>query len=126
MKILFVIAGAAIGAPSRFLLDQFLRKYLNYPLGMTVINVLGAFIFGLSIGPEDNFRAFMVVGFAGAFTTWSTFILDIYLAYELKKYRSAATNLLLSLTLGLAAAWFGIYLAQKCGHPCLDFVWMSR
>lgn len=112
MKIFFVIAGAAVGAPSRYLLDLHLRKYIKYPVGITVINVLGAFIIGLSIGPADNLRALVVVGFAGAFTTWSTFMLDLYLEFELKQYKSAITNLLLSLTLGLGAAWLGIHLVQ--------------
>lgn len=112
MKALYVIVGAAIGAPSRYLLDLYLRKYIRYPYGITVINMLGAFIFGISIGPADNLRALVVVGFAGAFTTWSTFMLDLYLAFELKKYKMAATNLFLSLALGLAAAWLGIRLVQ--------------
>ena len=112
MKALFVIAGAAIGAPSRYLLDLHLRKYLKYPYGITVINVLGAFIIGLSIGPTDDLRALVAVGFAGAFTTWSTFMLDLYLAFELKQYKTAATNLLLSLALGLGAVWLGIHLVQ--------------
>lgn len=112
MKALFVIVGAAVGAPSRYLLDLHLRKYLKYPYGITVINVLGAFILGLSIDPADNLRAMVSIGFAGAFTTWSTFMLDLYLAYELKQYKGAATNLLLSLVLGLGAAWIGIQLVQ--------------
>lgn len=112
MKFLYVVAGAAVGAPSRYLIDIHLRKFIKYPFGITVINVLGAFIIGLSIGPADNFRALVAVGFAGAFTTWSTFMLDLYLAFELKQYKSAAANLLLSLTLGLGAAWLGIYLVQ--------------
>lgn len=112
MKTLYVIAGAAIGAPSRYLLDLHLRKYIKYPFGITIINVLGAFIIGLSIGPADNFRALVVVGFAGAFTTWSTFMLDLYLAFELKQYKSATMNLLSSLILGLGAAWLGISLMQ--------------
>jgi CrcB protein len=112
MKALFVIAGAAVGAPSRYLLDLYFRKYIKYPYGITIINVLGAFIIGLSIGPADNFRALVAIGFAGAFTTWSTFMLDLYLAFELKQYKTAATNLVVSLVLGLCAAWLGIHLAQ--------------
>ena len=57
-------------------------------------------------------QALVAVGFAGAFTTWSTFILDLYLAFELKQYKSAATNLLASLILGLGAALIGIHLVQ--------------
>ena len=112
MKVFLVIIGAAVGAPSRFLIDQSLRKFLKYPLGITVINVLGSFVIGLSIGSGDNLKALVAVGFAGAFTTWSTFMLDLYLAFELKQYKSASINLLLSLTLGLGAAWLGIRFVQ--------------
>lgn len=112
MKFLLVVVGAAVGAPSRYLVDQSLRKFLKYPLGITVINVLGSFVIGLSISAGNNLKAFVAVGFAGAFTTWSTFMLDLYLAFELKQHKSAATNLLLSLTLGLSAAWLGIHLVQ--------------
>ena len=112
MTFLYVVAGAAIGAPSRFMLDQYLRKYLKYPVGITVINVFGSFILGLFLGSSERAYAFIGIGFAGAFTTWSTFILDIYLAYELKRYKSAALNIVLSLTLGISAAWVGIQIAS--------------
>ena len=49
-----------------------------------------------------------MIGFAGAFTTWSTFMLDIFLAYELRRYREAILNLVLSLGIGLLAAWYGL------------------
>jgi CrcB protein len=52
------------------------------------------------------------IGFAGAFTTWSTFMLDIYLAYELKRHKEAWINLVMSLGFGLLAAWIGIQLAK--------------
>jgi CrcB protein len=38
-------------------------------------------------------------------------MLDIYLAFELKKYKEAAVNLVMSLGIGLLAAWVGIHLA---------------
>ena len=68
MTALYVIIGAAIGAPSRFLLDQYLRRYIKYPLGITVINVLGSFVIGLNINSTDNIQALVSIGFAGAFT----------------------------------------------------------
>ena len=110
MRALYVIIGAGIGAPARYLLDLYLRRFLKYPYGITLINVLGSLILGLSIGSAENFQAFIGLGFTGAFTTWSTFILDLYLAFELKQYKSAALNLLLSLILGIGAAWVGIQL----------------
>ena len=111
MTIFYVIAGAAIGAPSRYLIDQYLRKFLKYPVGISLINIFGSLVLGLSIGSGEKFNAFIGIGFAGSFTTWSTFILDIYLAYELKRYKSAALNLVLSTLLGLSAAWIGIKLS---------------
>jgi CrcB protein len=48
--------------------------------------------------------ALFAVGFAGAFTTWSTFMLDVYFAFELKKFKVAAINYAASLLVGLLAA----------------------
>jgi CrcB protein len=61
---------------------------------------------------EEGFDLF-AIGFAGAFTTWSTFMLDIYLAYELKRHKEAWVNLVMSLGFGLLAAWIGIQLAPS-------------
>jgi CrcB protein len=54
----------------------------------------------------------LAVGFAGAFTTWSTFMLDIYLGFELKRYKEITINLVASLSFGLAAAYLGLQLAS--------------
>lgn len=112
MKFLLVVVGAAIGAPLRYLTDLTLRNYVKYPYGISTINVLGSFIIGLSVGSGDNVKALVAIGFAGAFTTWSTFMLDLYLEFELKKYKSAIANLLISLSLGVGAAWLGMQLVK--------------
>ena len=104
MKTAFVILGAAIGAPSRFVIDQYLRKFSNVPWGTFTVNVLGSFVIGLTWGATDNTTALVAIGFAGAFTTWSTFMLDIYLSIELKKIKAAIVNYIGSLMLGLLAA----------------------
>ena len=111
MKTLLVIIGAAIGAPTRFAIDQYIRKYTDKPYGILLINVLGSFVFGLTMKSADNTHALFAIGFAGAFTTWSTFMLDFFLAYELKRYKDAAIYLSASLALGLLAASLGISLA---------------
>ena len=110
MNIALVILGAAIGAPSRFMIDQYLRKFSNLPWGTFAANVAGSFVIGLTWGAMQNTVALVAIGFAGAFTTWSTFMLDIYLAIELKKYRSAAINYIGSLLIGLLAAALAINL----------------
>ena len=110
MKTFLVILGAAIGAPTRFAIDQYIRKFTDKPYGIFVVNILGSFVFGLTMNSSQNTYALFAIGFAGAFTTWSTFMLDFFLAYEQKKYKEAAINLGASIVFGLLAASLGMSL----------------
>jgi CrcB protein len=112
MNVLLVILGAAVGAPLRFAVDQYIRRFTTKPYGIFTVNILGSFLLGLTYGKSEHVHDLIAIGFAGAFTTWSTFMLDIYLAFELKRYKEAGINLLMSLGIGLFAAWCGIQLAQ--------------
>ena len=111
MRLTLIVLGAAIGGPMRFVIDQKIRTYTSKPYGIFTVNILGSFLLGLTYGKvEEGFDLF-AIGFVGAFTTWSTFMLDIYLAYELKRHKEAVTNLVMSLGFGLLAAWCGLQLA---------------
>jgi CrcB protein len=112
MNVLLVILGAAVGAPLRFAVDQYIRRFTTKPYGIFTVNILGSFLLGLTYGKSEHVHDLIAIGFAGAFTTWSTFMLDIYLAFELKRYKEAGINLVMSLGIGLFAAWCGIQLAQ--------------
>ena len=111
MRTMYVILGAAVGAPARFAIDQYIRKFTNKPYGIFLVNVIGSFIIGLTFNKTDHTHDLIAVGFAGAFTTWSTFMLDIYLGFELKRYKEVSLNLGASLVVGLFAAWIGTKLA---------------
>jgi CrcB protein len=111
MNTLYVILGAAIGAPARFAIDQYIRKFTDKPYGIFLVNVLGSFIIGLTLTGSEQVHDLIAVGFAGAFTTWSTFMLDIYLGFELKRYREITINLVMSLGFGLLAAYAGLQIA---------------
>ena len=88
-----------------------IRTFTAKPYGIFTVNILGSFLLGFTYGRvEEGFDLF-AIGFAGAFTTWSTFMLDIYLAYELKRHKEAAINLVMSLGIGLLAAWCGLQLS---------------
>lgn len=110
MRTLYIVFGAAIGAPSRFAIDEYIRKFTNKPYGIFLVNILGSFLIGLTFNGTEEMRDLFAIGFAGAFTTWSTFMLDIYLAFEREKRSEAVINLILSLGFGLLAAWFGLNL----------------
>ena len=112
MKLALILLGAAIGGPARFVINQKIRSYTTKPYGIFAVNILVSFLLGLTFGGSQEGFALILLGFAGAFTTWSTFMLDIYLAYESKRYKEAATNLFVSLGIGLLAAWIGLQLAQ--------------
>ena len=112
MTALYVVIGASLGAPARFLIDQYFRRFTNKPIGTFLVNVLGSFLVGLTFANKTHWHDFLALGFAGAFTTWSTFILDLYLGYELKKYKEVAINLSASLIFGFAAAWLGLQIVS--------------
>jgi CrcB protein len=111
MNMALILLGAAIGGPLRFVVDQQIRRYTTKPYGIFTVNILGSFLLGLTYGRAEQGFDLFAIGFAGAFTTWSTFMLDVYLAYELKRYKEAAVNLTMSLGIGLIAAWIGLQLA---------------
>ena len=107
-----MILGAAIGAPARFAIDQYIRRFTDKPYGIFLVNVIGSFVIGLTFTKTETTYDLLAVGFAGAFTTWSTFMLDIYLGFELKRYKEITINLVASLGLGLAAAYLGLQLVS--------------
>jgi CrcB protein len=112
MNTLMIIIGAAIGSPARFLVDQYFKKFTDKPAGTFIVNILGSFLIGLTFATTEQWHDFLAVGFAGSFTTWSTFIVDLYLGYELKRYKVVAINLFASLAFGLLAAYFGYNLVS--------------
>ena len=112
MRMTLILLGAAVGGPMRFVVDQKIRTYTAKPYGIFAINILGSFLLGLTYGRVEAGVDLFAICFAGAFTTWSTFMLDIYLAYELKRHKEAWVNLVMSLGIGLLAAWIGLQLAQ--------------
>jgi CrcB protein len=112
MNALYVALGAALGAPARFLIDQYFRRFTSKPVGTFAVNILGSFLIGLTFASKSQWHEFVAIGFAGAFTTWSTFILDLYLGYELKRYKEVLLNLSASLIFGLFAAWLGLQLVS--------------
>ncbi len=99
--------GAGIGAPLRYVIDRFSRARADFPWGILFVNVVGSFILGVIAGQGSNDLYFIGIGFCGAFTTWSAFILDL----DRKDGSKALLNIGLSLTLGILAAWCGLQLA---------------
>ena len=109
---LLVALGSAVGAPARFLVDQYFKKFTDHPVGTFLVNILGSFTIGLTFAMAKDWHDFIAVGFAGSFTTWSTFMLDLYLGMRLKRNLPVIINFAASLFCGLVAAWFGVSLVN--------------
>jgi CrcB protein len=109
---LLVAFGSALGAPARFLIDQYFKKFTDHPVGTFLVNVIGSFFIGLTFASAESWHDFIAVGFAGSFTTWSTFMLDLYLGIRLNRQLPVAINFIASVVFGLAAAWLGVELVS--------------
>ena len=115
MTALLVLLGAALGAPSRWLLDQAVqsRHAGVFPFGTLLINVLGSFALGLLLGSQADGSAGVSLvalagtGFCGGFTTFSAFGYETVRLAEDGNYRAAAGNVVLSVGAGLLAAYAG-------------------
>jgi CrcB protein len=120
MNWLLVIAGAAVGAPLRYLTDRFLRARLDtdFPWGTLTVNWAGSLILGLlaaagAAGVAGPRVSLLVgVGFCGALTTYSTFSYETLRLAETGARLAAAANVIASLIAGLGAAFAGQALGQ--------------
>ena len=64
MNTLYVILCAAVGAPARFAIDQYIRRYTSKPYGIFLVNVIGSFIVGLTFTKTDHMHDLFAIGFA--------------------------------------------------------------
>ena len=119
---LAVAAGGAIGALLRWWVSQGVHALLGrgFPFGTLVVNVAGSVAIGVlyvvflerqDIAPE--WRAAIVVGFLGAFTTFSTFSMDTILLIQQGEHAKAGMNVVLSVVLCIAGCWLGMAAARQ-------------
>ena len=117
MQVFAIAAGGALGAIFRFWVSNGIYALLgrNFPYGTLAVNVLGSLLMGflyvmlvdkLALGPQ--WRAAVLIGLLGAFTTFSTFSMETLNLVEAGEVLKALLNILLSVSLCLAATWFGV------------------
>ncbi len=117
MQLVLVGLGGFAGAVLRWLVDGWVseRNPTAFPFGTLVINLTGSFLLGVlfawvierDVLPPDV-RLPLMVGFLGAYTTFSTFMLESWRLVEEGAYGLAAANLVGSVVLGLVAVVGGL------------------
>lgn len=120
-KILSVAAGGAFGAVARYLINisPLANLFEKFPFATFFINVTGSFLIGFllilltdKVQVGDNLRLSLIVGFLGAYTTFSTFEAELYGLARERLFITAFLYLFLS----VAAGFIGIVAGVAAGR----------
>ena len=115
-----MIAGAAVGAPLRYLSDRAIQSRHDsvFPWGTFAVNVIGSLVLGLVTGAvsaggaSPQVQLALGTGFCGALTTYSTFSYETLRLLEGDARFLAAANVAASIVAGLGAAFLGVAAGQ--------------
>ncbi len=123
MQYLIVALGGALGAMARFGASRLVTAIMpvGFPWGTLTVNVFGSFFAGIAFGMilqradvlGEELKLFVMIGFLGAFTTFSTFSLETVELLQHGMALRALLNILVNVIVCVLLAWFGILLVQK-------------
>jgi fluoride exporter len=120
-EVLTISLGAIFGANARYFLSRYAAKILGpmFPYGTLIINILGSLIVGFfviwtteRVLINPRWRLLVVVGFCGAFTTFSSFAFETMAYFEQGQWLLMLANFLSNNVLCLGAAIAGMALAR--------------
>lgn len=119
--IALIFLGGGLGSALRYLFSVFGRKFLwdQFPFGTLIANLLSclivllAMLFWLKADDHNALRNFLIIGFCGGLSTFSTFSLETFELFQRGQYISAAVNILISFTAALLIFYFGLKSASS-------------
>jgi fluoride exporter len=113
-EMIFVSIGGFFGAMSRFAISRIQTKS-GFPFATLTVNLIGAFLLGLLLGldVQGSLYSLVGIGFMGAFTTFSTLMVDAVKLQMEKKRRQYYGYLLCSYAFGIILAFCGLWLGKQ-------------
>ncbi len=121
VKFLNLIIGGAAGTIARYFLAGVVYKFsgTSFPYGTLVVNLSGCFILGLLAALSDkkfifgpDARVLLMIGFCGAFTTFSTFIFETDNLVRSGQVIRAFSNILASVIFGYILFRVGSFIGE--------------
>lgn len=123
MNYLLIFLGGGLGCLMRFWVSYGAHLLMgnNFPYGTLIVNVTGSFLMGLILTIilkhfsylELGLRAFLLAGFLGGYTTFSSFSIESVHLIERGEISKSLLNIGLSMTMCLTVTWLGIILGRK-------------
>ncbi len=120
-RYMMIAIGGAIGAMARYQVAAVIQARIpvGFPYGTFVVNVTGCLIMGFATAllterlvVHPNWRYLIPIGFVGAYTTFSTFELEIFRAMTEGAWAVAGANVVASVVAGYLALWAGFVAAR--------------
>ena len=121
LKYLLIGTGGFIGSVLRYWTSVNAYRVFGekFPYGTFTVNVIGCLLIGFIAEVSENrfpispeIRTFLMIGFLGGYTTFSTFGYETFMLIQDKDYVTAFLNVLLSVVVCLASVWIGTLIAK--------------
>ena len=120
MNFLFVALGGALGSVLRYFMSLVIPKVAGFPWPTFVANILGCLCIGIFSGLflkcdslSPNLKLFLVTGFCGGFTTFSTFANESFGMMKAGDVLLTALYVGASVIIGILAVWGGMMLSCR-------------